>query len=463
MTTKIFSCPISRLLLILITGDLIIVNGSLFLSAILRLGLTPGWDYIRNNPVSFVLTGIVFIFTFLFAELYDTRKDFKAVGNIMSITFASISALVITTFLFYINWSLRIGRGVFVINGFLITFFIIGWRVLYSYLLDQPLFKKNVLIVGAGWAGKTILQEINKAKKAGLKVSGFIDDNPQKRENSIEGVPVFGDRYTLSAVIRQNDISLIVNAITHEKHADLIKALINCSWNGIEIVDMPTLYEQLTGKIPFKHINDMWMLHVVISKPKLYGTLVKPIIEMFFSWALFVLLIPAMVVIALLIKTDSHGRIFYTQERVGKDGKKFMIIKFRTMVENAESTTGAVYTSDNDPRITRVGKFLRKWRLDEIPQLFNVIRGEMSLMGPRPERDVFIREFEEKIPFYAQRLAVRPGLTGWAQVKYPYASSIEQTEEKLQYDLYYIKNMSFLLDFVVLLKTIKVILFGSGK
>lgn len=133
------------------------------------------------------------------------------------------------------------------------------------------------------------------------------------------------------------------------------------------------------------------------------------------------------------------------------------------MVENAESNTGAVYTADNDPRITKVGKFLRKWRLDETPQLLNVIKGEMSLIGPRPERYVFIKEFEEKIPFYAQRLAVRPGLTGWAQVKYPYASSIEQTEEKLQYDLYYIKNMSFILDLVVLLKTTKVVLFGSGK
>lgn len=463
MTTKILNSPVSRRLLILIAGDLIIVNGSVFLSAILRLGLSDGWDYIRNNPVSFVLTGIVFIFTFLFAELYDTRKDFKSIGNIMSITFASVSALIITTFLFYINWSLRIGRGVFIINGLLIAVFIIGWRTLYSYLLDQPLFKKNVLIVGAGWAGKTILQEINKAKKAGLKVAGFVDDNPQKKGSGIEGLPVFGDRYTLPAVIRQNDISLIVNAITHEKHADLIKTLINCSWNGIEIVDMPTLYEQLTGKIPFKHINDMWMLHVVISKPKLYGKLVKPLVEILFALILFVLLLPAMMIIALLIKMDSQGRIFYTQERVGKDGKEFTIIKFRTMVENAELTTGAVYTSDNDPRITKIGKFLRKWRLDEIPQLLNVIRGEMSLMGPRPERHVFIREFEEKIPFYTQRLAVKPGLTGWAQVKYPYASSIEQTEEKLQYDLYYIKNMSFLLDFVVLLKTIKVVLFGSGK
>jgi FlaA1/EpsC-like NDP-sugar epimerase len=187
----------------------------------------------------------------------------------MAIAFAATGAFVMTTFLFYINWSLRIGRGVFVINGVLITLFIIGWRVLYSYLLDQPIFKRNVLIIGAGWAGKTILHEINRSKKSGLRVAGFIDDDPSKQGKGVEGFPLFGNRYTLPTVIHQNDIGLIVNAITHEKHADLIKALINCSWNGVDIVDMPTIYEQLTGKIPFKHINDMWMLHVVISKPKL--------------------------------------------------------------------------------------------------------------------------------------------------------------------------------------------------
>ena len=207
----------------------------------------------------------------------------------------------------------------------------------------------------------------------------------------------------------------------------------------------------------------MWMLHIAIGKPKLYSRLIKPILEAIIASILFILLIPVMVVLAIVIKCDSRGRIFYTQERIGKDGRKFIIMKFRTMVENAESLTGAVYAADNDPRITKIGRFLRKWRLDEIPQLVNVIKGDMGLIGPRPEREVFIREFEEKIPFYTQRLLVRPGLTGWAQVKFPYASSIEQTEEKLQYDLYYIKNMSFILDFVVFLKTIRVVLFGKGK
>ena len=463
MTIKIFNYPISKRLILLIFGDLLIVNGSIFLSAILRLGVSAGWGYIQSNPWSFILTGLIYIMVFFSTELYDIRKDFKSIGNVMAITLASTSAFVITTLLFYMNWSLRIGRGVFILNGVLITLFIIGWRILYSYLLEQPIFKRNVLIVGAGWAGKTILQEINRLQKSGLRTVGFIDDDPQKKGKLIDGVPVLGDRYTIDKVIRKKGVDLIVAAITHEKHADLIKALINCSWKGIDIVDMPAIYEQLTGKIPFKHINNMWMLHIAIGKPKLYSRLIKPILEAIIASILFILLIPVMVVLAIVIKCDSRGRIFYTQERIGKDGRKFTIMKFRTMVENAESVTGAVYAADNDPRITKIGRFLRKWRLDEIPQLVNVIKGDMGLIGPRPEREVFIREFEEKIPFYTQRLLVRPGLTGWAQVKFPYASSIEQTEEKLQYDLYYIKNMSFILDFVVFLKTIRVVLFGKGK
>ncbi len=173
MTIKIFNHPVSKRLIMLIFGDLLIVNGSIFLSAILRLGLNAGWGYIQSNPWSFILTGWIYIITFFSMELYDIRKDFKSIGNVMAITLASTSAFVITTLLFYMNWSLRIGRGVFILNGILIILFIIGWRILYSYLLEQPIFKRNVLIIGAGWAGKTISQEINRSQKSGLRMVGF--------------------------------------------------------------------------------------------------------------------------------------------------------------------------------------------------------------------------------------------------------------------------------------------------
>ncbi|MCR4292670.1 MAG: sugar transferase [Candidatus Kuenenia sp.] len=455
--------PVSRRKIALVLGDICIVNLAIVLSAIVRLGVNGGLSYVKGNPLSFAVYGIVLITIFSFADLYDTRKDYKSIGIVLSIIFATAVAFVITTFIFYINGSLKIGRGVFFINGALIIVFITGWRMLYSYIIEQPLFNRRALIIGAGWAGSTILGEIQKAKKAGIKVAGFIDDDPEKLNTQICGVPVLGNRSVINKVIRQQNINTVISAITHEKHADLIKTLIHCSWNGVDVIDMPTMYEQLTGKIPFKHINDMWMLHVVISKPKLYGKFIKPVSETIISLLLFIILMPVMAITAVLIKTTSRGSIFYTQERMGKDAGRFTIIKLRTMVADAESQTGAVYAADNDHRITKAGRLLRKWRLDEVPQLLNVIKGDMSLVGPRPEREIFIKEFEKNIPFYSQRLAVKPGLSGWAQVKYPYASTIEQTEEKLQYDLYYIKNMSFLLDSVVLLKTVRVMLFGKGK
>jgi len=459
----IFDYPLTKRKIILILGDLFILSAAVLLSGVIRLGVQGGFDYIKDNPLSFAITGIVLITTLFFAELYDTRKDFRSPGTILTIIFATAIAFIITTFLFYVNWSLRIGRGVFVINGALIILFITGWRIFYSFVLDQPLFNRRALIIGAGWAGKTIFSEINRSKKTGITVVGFVDDDQKKANKYVCETPVLGNSNSLNTLIKQHDVNTIITAITHEKNADLIKTLIHCSWNGIEVIDMPSIYEQLTGKIPFKHINDMWMLHVVISKPKLYGKFIKPFLEIFIASVLFLLLSPVIIITALLIKITSEGKVFYTQERMGKDTKKFTIIKFRTMVNDAESKTGAVYASDNDHRITTIGHYLRKWRLDEIPQLINIIKGDMSLIGPRPEREVFIREFEEKIPFYSQRLAVKPGLTGWAQVKFLYASSLQQTEEKLQYDLYYIKNMSLLLDASILLKTIKVVLFGRGK
>ncbi len=189
MPIKIFNYPFSKRQIILSAGDVIIVNGAIFLSAILRLGLSTGWDYIRDNLLSFLLTGLIFVFMFFLTELYDMRKDFKSVSNIITIISASTSAFIITTFLFYMSWSLRIGRGVFIILGILITFFIIGWRILYSYLLDQPIFNRNTLIIGAGWAGRSILEEINKSKKTGLKVIGFIDDDMLKRDTRIYTPP----------------------------------------------------------------------------------------------------------------------------------------------------------------------------------------------------------------------------------------------------------------------------------
>lgn len=455
--------PISKKRVLLVIVDLIIVIGSIFLSSIIRIGIHSGLNYIETNWFSFCVTGVIYIFAFYMSGLYDFRKDFRTPSYLVTIACASIAAFIVVTFCFYVNWSLRLGRGIFLINGALITFFLISWRYLYSHLIAQPQFQAKSLIVGAGWSGRTILETIKDTKGYGLNIIGFIDDDKSQTGSVIDGMPVLGGRYDLLEIVKKRKISQIVVAITHEKHGDLLKALIKCSQDGVVINDMPTLYECLTGKIPLNHIDDLWLLNSLARQSKFHVQKIKRGMDIVLSFLILMVFLPIVPIIAILIKKDSQGSIFYMQERISKNNKSFKIIKFRSMVQDAEGKTGAICARDKDDRVTRIGRFLRKWRLDEIPQLINVIKGDMSLVGPRPERKVFIDKYEEKIPFYAQRLTVQPGITGWAQIKFPYASSIEHTEEKLQYDLYYIKNMSFTLDVIILLQTVKVIIFGKGK
>lgn len=454
---------ISKKQMLLLVVDLIIVTGSIFLSATIVIGFRNGISYIEANYISFCLTGCIYIFAFFYSDLYDFRKDFRLPYNLVTVASVSVVAFMIVTLCFYFNWSLRLGRGIFLINGILITIFLIAWRYLYSHFTAHPQYQTRTLIVGAGWAGKTILEEIKKTKGAGLNIVAFADDDPVKVGTFIDGVPVTCNGNNLIEEIKNNKISQIVVAITHEKQKDLIRTLIKCSQKGIVIIDMPSLYEILTGKVPFNHIDDLWLLNRLIDQSKFHVEKIKRGMDIVLSFIMLLTFSPLIPIICLLIKNSSTGSVFFVQERLGKDGKPFRMIKFRSMFENAEAKTGAVYARDGDARITGVGKFLRKWRLDEIPQFINVIKGDMSLVGPRPEREVFINEYQEEIPFYTQRLAVRPGITGWAQAKYMYSASFEQTEEKLKYDLYYIKNLSFLLDCIILFLTVKVILFGRGK
>jgi exopolysaccharide biosynthesis polyprenyl glycosylphosphotransferase len=258
-------------------------------------------------------------------------------------------------------------------------------------------------------------------------------------------------------------IKTAVLAITENRPASLIKQLLKFRLKGIEILDMPAVYEQLTRRIPVEHIRDEWIIfasgfYLVVKD---YIQKIKRLIDFGVSSLLLLITFPLMAMTALAIRLDSAGPVFFKQARLGKDNLVFTLWKFRSMHYNAEEN-GAVWAEEKDPRITRVGKWIRLLRIDELPQLINVFCGEMSLIGPRPERPEFVRQLSEKIPYYSLRHAIRPGITGWAQVNYRYGASVEDARFKLEYDLYYIKNMSLLLDLKILLRTIGVILFGQG-
>ena len=257
----------------------------------------------------------------------------------------------------------------------------------------------------------------------------------------------------------------VVYAITHRVQPEMFQLLLDCQAAGLSVIQMPALYETLTGRVPVEHVRSDWLLpgEVTGGQQPLTYRLFAHLLDWGFGLVGGLLLLLVGPLVVLLTRLDSPGPVFYRQVRLGRGGVPFELLKFRSMVADAEQGTGAQWATKDDPRVTRVGKFLRRTRLDELPQIINILRGDIHLIGPRPERPEFIAQLEHELPFYRARLAVKPGLTGWAQVMYRYGSSVEDALVKLEYDLYYIKNRSVLLDVSILLKTIGVILLFRGS
>jgi len=483
---KYFGLQVSVWKIILLVGDVCILCLSLMAGLFLNPKIEHPHILFLLNWHSFVLMGLVYLLVNYIGDLYDYQKDYRRWPNISEVFLSGLIGALANIVLFYFPMGRFLGRTLLVIQAFSYTIALPLWRYVFSSLALPERLQRRLLILGAGRSGTRILQALRNRPRCGLEVQGFVDDDPQKADMVIDGLPVLGDSSELQDLMSQYKADLVVVAITHEKSQQLVNILTRASWNGIEVVDMPNFYERLAGKLPIDHFSDVWLLFNGLNKNKLYCRHLKRVSDLLVSGVLLVTHMPLFALIAAAIKWDSPGPVFYRQERLGYEGHSFQLIKFRTMIKDAEHY-GPQWTAENDPRITRVGRFLRKFRLDELPQLINVLRGEMSIVGPRPERELFIREFrelvpeirlgrratdppgtvissgvKEKIPYYSHRLLVKPGITGWAQVMYPYASSLEQTREKLQYDLFYVKNIGFFLDMAILLKTVRIVLFGRG-
>ena len=358
------------------------------------------------------------------------------------------------------------------------------WRNVYSRVLMGGRFRRRTIVVGAGRSGHTIVEALNEHGDGSYEIIGFVDDDPAKqgravapgvgrREPSGGGdrarasattLRVLGDRRALKALIGRHDVSTLVLAITHEVHGELLPILLDCLELGVEIVPMPVLYEQLTGRVPVEHVGDSWYVAMPIQHPSTSSLfrVLRRAIDIALTGMGLICLGLAFPFIALAIYLDSPGPIFYSQERVGKGGRIFRAYKFRSMVPGAENGE-AMWAQENDNRVTRVGRILRKTHVDEFPQFLNILKGEMSAVGPRPERPEFAGQLAREIPFYRVRHAVKPGMAGWALVRQGYASSKEDALLRLQYDLYYIKHQSLWLDLVILLRTIADTLTFGGR
>jgi len=484
---KYLSLKISVWKAILLVGDILLLIISLAVGFFLNPKISPEpMRYVIAYKIHFIPMVLVYLIINYIADLYDYQRDYRRWWNIAQVIAAGLIGALANIVIFYFPLGKWVGRTALILQAFSYTTTLALWRYIFSSLALPERLQRRLLIVGAGSSGSRILQALRNRPRCGLEVQGFVDDDPQKIGTFIEGLPVLSDSSRLPELVSQNNVDLLIVAITHEKSQQLINTLTRISWNGVEVVDMPNFYEHLAGKLPIDHLSDVWLLFNGLNKNKLYCRHLKRVVDLLVGGVLLLTHTPVLALIAAAIKLDSPGPVFYRQERLGLEGRPFSLIKFRTMIQDAENC-GPQWAEEDDPRITRVGRVLRKFRLDELPQLINVLRGEMSIVGPRPEREMFIRDFQglvptcrpgrratdppetviscgvkEKIPYYSHRLLVKPGITGWAQVMYPYASSLEQTKEKLQYDLFYVKNIGVFLDMAILLKTVRIVLFGRG-
>lgn len=436
----------------------------IFLSVIIASYMVIGGDFIlsdRTLMLKTLLIASVCQLSLYYNDLYDLNvTDSYQELFIRLLQALGVSAIFLALVYFLFPFCI-IGRGIFMISIGLVVAFIIVWRIAYTHVLRYGLFNRKIVLLGSGDLARNIADEISKNKDCGYQVSVAVNGKDAcKGHASVES---FTHRYdNLGTIMNERTIDKVVVAIEERRTGFPIKQLLQCRVDGIEVIEGTSFYEMLTGKLIVEKINPSWLIFSEGFRKSWLRKVIKRTGDLVLSIVMLVLLAPVLITVAVLIRMDSKGPVFFSQERAGENRKPYMVHKFRSMVQDAEEKSGPVWAQSNDSRVTRVGKFIRKWRIDEFPQLFNVIKGEMSFVGPRPEREFFVRELEEAIPYYGERFSVKPGVTGWAQVNYPYGASVEDAREKLNYDLFYIKNMSLFMDLIVIMKTVKTVLFGEG-
>ena len=409
------------------------------------------------------LIALVFQLNLHFRDVYDFRKTASFPHFFSRLAQALLMASAALSLLFYFFPDLMVGRGVFVISMLLVSVFLTAWHTLLRLYFGVRAPRSRILILGTGRLARELVTEVLRRPEMGMGIAGFVDDNPSLVGTSIVNPRVLGLTRDLEEIVAENNVDRVVVELQDRRGRLPIQTLLSMKTRGVAIEDATSLYERVAGKIALENLKPSWMIFnpgFEVSKGRL---LQKRVFSLAISLALLVLFAPIVLLAMALIKLDSRGPIFFGQERVGQDGRVFKLWKFRSMREDAEAETGPVWASLDDPRVTRIGRLLRRLRIDELPQLFNVLKGDMSLVGPRPERPHFVKELAEKIPFYHIRHAIKPGVTGWAQISYHYGSSLNDAIEKLQYDLFYVKHMSWLLDTVVIFQTIKIVLFNRGS
>lgn len=451
-------------MVLLIFAEAMLLFGGLIIAVYVRLGAIDAEDALieRNGFYKAALATVFCLASFYLFDLYDFVVMHDRRELVLRLLQALGLAWVALALIFYAMPTVMIGRGVSLISLPLALLLMVGWRLGIHWVLGHPELGERILIVGSGDFAVEIARETLGRPDAGFRVVGFVDSDPALVGKSLINPKVIGLTSELASLVRSENIDRIVVAIGDRRGQFPTQELLRLSLSGdVSIEESASFYERLTGRVLLDMIRPSWLIFSSRGRRARINELVRTIMHR--AVALFgaILSLPIVVVTAILIKIESRGPVLYKQERVGKNGRVFTLMKFRSMRTDAEKD-GPVWAQTSDNRMTRVGRIIRKIRVDEIPQFWNILRGEMSFVGPRPERPHFIAQLAQEIEYYEQRHLIAPGLTGWAQIKYPYGASVEDARQKLQYDLYYIKNQSISLDATIMFETVKTILLGRG-
>ncbi len=472
---RIISYAVSRRKLLFACADQATVWTALLGSIFLRLGAGERTSYIQSHLLSLLLISLLYAATFYVADLYNPNNNIQSNRTVLTIAIASLIPLLLSTIFFYALSPLKLGRSILMLIGGVVFLGTIASRRTIAKVRHRGALKTRILVIGTGQAGKSLLDDIDCNSWNGVEPLGALNNPTSTTETVVEPWRILGDGGEVEILAHDFAADGVVIASTYERLTrEMKRTLMKCRLNGVRVIDRFSFYSEFFGRIPCDFLTSEWFLYRTERLTNSFQRRLKRLFDFGAAAAGLVVSFPALLLTAAAIKLDSRGPVLYQQKRVGKDGCVFTLYKFRSMHVDAEKDGRAVFSCKDDPRITRVGSFIRKTRLDELPQLVNVLKGDMSLIGPRPERPMFVEEYlrsveerseeecREKIPNYSVRLLVKPGITGWAQVNCGYADSLDSSKEKLEYDLYYIVNQSLLLDFIILLKTAKVVLMGRG-
>jgi sugar transferase (PEP-CTERM system associated) len=449
--------------LTLVGFETLLIVVAIGFAAFLRLGsfevLTTG-----QGTAQIVVVAVVTQACLYYLDLYNLRLVADRRELFISLIQALGTSSLILAALYYWLPALIIGRGVFMIAASIVIVVAAGWRLTFIWTAGRFGPRERLLILGTSAAALELARELFERRyDLGVEIVGFVDPDRGRVGAPVLNPGVIGTVEDIPAIIKERQVDRVVVSLADARGKLPMQKLLEMKLDGVAFDHLPSVYEEYTGKIAVENLRPSWIIFSGGFRKSTAVAVCKRMGDVAISSVALVVALPLLALIALAVRVTSPGPVFYHQRRVGLRGAPFTVHKFRTMRHEAEAESGPVWADkDGDPRLTAVGGWLRRMRLDELPQLVNIIRGEMSLVGPRPERPEFVSELTEQIPYYGQRHVVRPGLTGWAQIRYTYGASVEDALQKLQYDLYYIKNMSLALDLYILVETIKTIVLRKG-